>query len=63
VTDANAWLTKRNAVFGPVERILTPRRGIEETMMTLDGDKGRVEVAAAVAADRNDYGLIIELRI
>jgi hypothetical protein len=63
VPEINAWLTERNAVFSPVERILTPRRGIEETIMTLDGDQGRVEVPVAVAADRNDDGRIIELRI
>lgn len=63
VPEINEWLTQRNAVFSPVERILTPRRGIEETVMTLDGDRGRVEVPVAVAADRNDDGRIIELRI
>ena len=63
VTDVNAWLTERSAVFGRVERILTRRRGIEETVMTLDGDEGRVEVPVAVAADRDDDGRIIELRI
>ena len=31
--------------------------------MTLDGDNGRVEVPVAVAADREDDGRIIELRI
>jgi len=63
VTDTNAWLSRRNAVFSPVERIITGRRGIEETVMTLDGDDGRVEVPVAVAADRADDGRIIELRI
>jgi hypothetical protein len=63
VPEINEWLTQRNAVFSPVERILTPRRGIEESVMTLDGDEGRVEVPVAVAADRNDDGRIIELRI
>lgn len=63
VTDTNAWLTERKAVFSPVERILTPRRGIEETVMTLDGDRDRVEVPVAVAADRNDDVRIIELRV
>lgn len=63
VAEINAWLSERNAVFSPVERITTPRRGIEETVMTLDGDKGRVEVPVAVAADRADDGRIIELRV
>jgi hypothetical protein len=63
VPEINAWLSERNAVFSPVERIITGRRGIEETVMTLDGETGRVEVPVAVAADRADDGRIIELRI
>jgi hypothetical protein len=63
VPEINAWLTERNAVFSPVERIITGRRGIEETVMTLDGGTGRVEVPVAVAADRADDGRIIELRV
>lgn len=46
--EINAWLSERNAVFSPVERVLTPQRAIEETVMTLDGDTGRVEVPVAV---------------
>ncbi len=63
VTETNAWLTERSAEFSPVERILTPRRGIEETVMTLDGDNGRVAVPVAVAADRDDDGRILVLRV
>jgi hypothetical protein len=63
VTDTNAWLTERRAEFSPVQRIITPRRGIEETVMTLDGEEDRVEVPVAVAADRDDDGRILELRI
>jgi hypothetical protein len=63
VTETNAWLTARNAASGPVERIITPRRGIEETVLTLDGDQGRVELPIAIAADRDEDARIIELRI
>jgi SnoaL-like domain len=63
VSDINAWLAERNAAFSPVERIITPRRTIEESVLTLDGHNGRVEVPAGVVADRNDDGRIIELRI
>ena len=63
VTEINAWLTERNAAFSSVERIVTPRRTIEETVMTLDGDNGRVEVPVAVAADRDDDERISELRV
>ena len=61
--EVNAWLAERHAAFSPVARILTPGRTIEETVMTLDGDNGRVDVPAAVAADRADDGRIIELRV
>lgn len=63
VADTNAWLTERAADFSPVQRIITPQRGIEETVMTLDGEDGRAEVPVAVAADRDDDGRILELRI
>ena len=63
VADTNAWLSARNAVGGDVERIITPRRGVEETVLTLDGDEGRVEVPVAIAADRDEDARIIELRV
>jgi hypothetical protein len=63
VADTNAWLTERNAVAGDVERIITPRRGIEEMVLTLDGDQSSIELPVAVVADRDEDALIIELRI
>jgi SnoaL-like domain len=63
VAETNAWLTASNAVGGDVERIVTPRRGVEETVMTLDGHQGRVELPVAIVADRNEDGRIMELRI
>jgi hypothetical protein len=63
VTDTNAWLTERNGAGGRVERIITPWRGVEETVLTLDGEGGRIEVPVAIAADRDDDGRIIELRV
>jgi hypothetical protein len=63
VTATNAWLTAHNAVFGQVARIITPRSGIEETVLTLDGDQGRVELPIAIAADRDEDARIIELRV
>lgn len=63
VAEISAWLTEHNATFSSVERILTPRRTIEETVMMLDGENDRVEVPVAVAADRSDDGRISELRV
>jgi hypothetical protein len=63
VRDTNAWLRARNAVRGRVERIITPRRGVEETVMTLDGHDGRVDLLAGIVADRDADARIIELRV
>jgi hypothetical protein len=63
VADTNAWFIERNAVVGDVERIATSVCGIEETVLTLDGEQGRVELPIAVVADRDDDGRIVELRI
>ena len=63
VAETNAWLTASNAVGGDVERIVTPRRGVEETVMTLDGHQGRVELPVAIVADRDEDARIMELRI
>jgi hypothetical protein len=63
VAETNAGLTARNAVASPVERVVTPRRAIEEIVLTLDGDGGRTELPIAVAADRDEDARISELRI
>ena len=63
VTETNAWLVERKAVGGAVERIITPRRAVEEAVLTLDGDQGRVKLPIAVVADRDYDARIIELRV
>jgi SnoaL-like protein len=63
MAETNAWLTERNGVCSPVERIITPRRGVEETVVTFDGDQGRIELPMAIAADRDEDARIIELRL
>jgi hypothetical protein len=63
VTETNAWLTAHNVVGSQVERIITPRRGIEEMVLTLDGDQGRIELPIAIVADRDEDARITELRI
>lgn len=63
VAYTNAWLTDSKAVFGEVDRIITPRRSVEEIVVTLDGDDGRIELPVAIVADRDNDGRINELRI
>jgi hypothetical protein len=64
VAETNRWLTRHRAVPGdPVQRIVTPRRGVEELVMTVDGEHGRIELPLGVVADRDDDGRILELRL
>jgi hypothetical protein len=62
-TETHAWLAERNAAVEDVDRIITPRRGVEEVVLTLDGNHGRIELPVAVAADRDDDARSIELRV
>jgi len=63
VAETNAWLVERNVVWSHVERIIAARRGVEETVLTLDGDEGRIELPVVIVADRDGDARIIELRI
>jgi hypothetical protein len=63
IAETTAWLAERTAVLGDVWRIITPRRGVEETVLTLDGQRGRVALPVGIVVDRADDGRINELRI
>jgi hypothetical protein len=63
VADTKTWLAERNVAVEDVNFIVTPRRGVEEVVLHLDGDDGRIELPLALAADRNEDARIIELRI
>jgi hypothetical protein len=63
VAETNAWLTAKHAVVENVERIIQPHRGVEEALITVDGDGGRVELPVAIAADRDGHARIVELRV
>jgi hypothetical protein len=63
VTLQNSWLTERGATFGEVNRLITPDRGVEEVVLTLDGNEARVEMPVAIAADRDKDARILELRV
>jgi len=59
----NAWLADRNAVVEDVDFVLVRGRGVEELVLHLDGDGGRVELPVAVASDHDDRGRISDQRI
>jgi hypothetical protein len=63
VTYLHAWLAEHNMSFEPVDDVVTQTRELEEVILHLDGDKGRVAVPVAVVADRRSDGRLDELRI
>lgn len=63
VVETNRWLADRNAAFDEVDLLVTDRRTVEEVVLRLDGDAGRIELPVAIAADRNEEARLIELRI
>ena len=63
VTETNAWMDERNVSIEYVDRVFTERRGVEEVVLHLDGEAGRVDLPFALVADRRRDGRIEELRI
>jgi hypothetical protein len=63
VTDMTTWMDERNVTVEDVNFIVTPRGGVEEFVLHLDGDAGRIELPMALAADLDQDARMIELRI
>jgi hypothetical protein len=62
VADTQTWLDERNVTVEDINFIVVPRGGVEELVLHLDGDDGRLALPLALAADRDEGGRIIELR-
>jgi SnoaL-like protein len=63
VVETNAWLAARNASVDDVDLLVTARRTVEEVVLRLDGEAGRVELPVAIAADREADARLVELRV
>jgi hypothetical protein len=61
--ETNAWLADHDASVADVDFVLTPGRGVEELVLDVDGDEGRVQLPVAVVSDHDDRGRIIEQRV
>jgi SnoaL-like domain len=57
------WLADHDATVADVHFVLTPGRGVEELVLHLDGDEGRIQLPVAIASDHDDRGRIIEQRV
>jgi len=63
IAETRAWLEERAASVTDVDFVLTPRCGVEELVLELDGDDGRVELPVAIASDHDESGRITEQRV
>jgi hypothetical protein len=61
--DMNSWLAARDVGVENVNLLLTDARGVEEVVLHLDGDGGRVGLPLALAADYDEEQRIVELRM
>ncbi len=63
VADTAAWLAERNADIEHVNFVVTDSRAVEEVVVHLDGDGGRIGLPFAVACEHAEDARIIELRV
>lgn len=63
VTEMTSWLAERKAQIENVSFLITGERGVEEVVLHLDGDGGRIGLPLALAADRDEDRRVIELRL
>jgi hypothetical protein len=63
VTDTTTWMAERDVAVEDVDSILIRFRGVEEFVLHVDGDAGRIELPMALAADLDPHARMTELRI
>jgi hypothetical protein len=62
-TEARTWLAERNVEVEDVDLLLAGPRGVEEDVLHLEGDDGRIDLPVAIAADHDQNDRIIEFRV
>jgi SnoaL-like domain len=58
-----AWLVDRRATADDVHFTITADRGVEETLLHLDGEDGRIELPVAIVSDKDERRRIVEQRV
>jgi hypothetical protein len=59
----SSWLADRSVDVEHVNVLITDARGVEEVVLHLDGDGGRIGLPFALAADHDEDERIVELRL
>ena len=63
VTALRAFLAQHNMSFDAIDDVITKHRALEEVVLHLDGEGGRVEVPVAILAERGPDDRLLELRV
>ena len=63
VADMSSWLAAGNIEVEHVNFLITDARGVEEVVLHLDGEDGRIALPLALTADHDDAERIVELRL
>jgi len=63
VDEMTAWLQSRNVDVEHVNFLITHPRGVEEAVLRLDGDHGRIGLPIALVSDHDEDERIVELRL
>jgi hypothetical protein len=63
IAQTTAWMATRHVEVENSDLTLTVPRGVEEVLLHLDGDGGRIDVPVAVATDHAPDQRIVELRM
>jgi SnoaL-like domain len=63
VRETSAWLAEREVAVENVDLVVTGPRSVEEVVLHLDGDDGRVALPVAIAVDRTEDRHLVELRM
>jgi SnoaL-like domain len=61
--ETRSWLAERHAATEDVDFVISHGRGVEEVVLHLDGDAGRVALPVAIASDKDERGQIVEQRM
>jgi hypothetical protein len=61
--DITSWMAERNVEVEAVDWLITDPRGVEEVVVHLDTDSGRIGLPFALAADHDEDERIVEMRL
>jgi SnoaL-like domain len=63
VGETMVWIAERHVEVEAVNILITTPRGVEEVVLRLDGDRGRIGLPLAFAVDHDDNERIVEMRL